>query len=123
MTPDEKQAVKKRHGGHAFIPAGIFIGLGMGIVLGYVVPGVLIGLGLGFLASSFMSSREEPDPAADARPSGGFMEKKWMPIVFGVFLILVGIGLVWAPLLAWPYLFAAFLIVIGIGFFLRGLRK
>jgi hypothetical protein len=123
MTQDEKQAMKRRHGGHAFIPAGIFIGLGVGMLVGHVVSGALIGIGLGFLVSSLVSGREEPDPSAGAPPCCGFMGRDLMPIVFGVFLILVGIGLVWAPLLVWPYLFASFLILLGIVFLLRGLRK
>jgi hypothetical protein len=33
-----------------FIPAGLFIGLGIGWALGYLVQGLLIGMGGGFLA-------------------------------------------------------------------------
>ena len=33
-----------------FIPAGLFIGMGIGWVLGYLVQGMFIGLGIGFLA-------------------------------------------------------------------------
>ena len=32
-----------------FIPAGLFIGMGIGWALGYLVQGLLIGLGAGFL--------------------------------------------------------------------------
>lgn len=32
-----------------FIPAGLFIGLGIGFIVGQVVGGVLLGLGAGFL--------------------------------------------------------------------------
>lgn len=32
------------------VPAGLFIGMGIGWVLGYLVQGLLIGLGTGFLA-------------------------------------------------------------------------
>jgi hypothetical protein len=34
----------------AFIPAGLFIGMGIGWALGYLVQGLFIGLGAGFLA-------------------------------------------------------------------------
>jgi hypothetical protein len=33
-----------------FIPAGLFIGMGIGWALGYLVQGLLIGMGGGFLA-------------------------------------------------------------------------
>ena len=33
-----------------FIPAGLFIGMGIGWALGYLVQGLFIGLGAGFLA-------------------------------------------------------------------------
>jgi len=32
-----------------FIPAGLFIGLGVGFFVGQIVGGMLLGLGLGFL--------------------------------------------------------------------------
>jgi hypothetical protein len=33
-----------------FIPAGLFIGMGIGWIFGYLVQGLLIGMGVGFLA-------------------------------------------------------------------------
>jgi hypothetical protein len=33
-----------------FIPAGLFIGMGIGWIFGYLVQGMFIGLGVGFLA-------------------------------------------------------------------------
>ena len=33
-----------------FIPAGLFIGMGIGWAMGYLVQGLFIGLGSGFLA-------------------------------------------------------------------------
>ena len=32
-----------------FVPAGLFIGMGVGWALGYIVQGLIIGLGAGFL--------------------------------------------------------------------------
>lgn len=32
-----------------FVPAGLFIGMGVGWALGHMVPGLLAGLGVGFL--------------------------------------------------------------------------
>lgn len=122
MVPDDKQQERKRHGHHGFIPAGILIGLGAGLLVNYPAPGVLIGLGCGFIASSLMS-REEPGPsAADpgcCSPAG----KNWVTVLIGIFMILIGAGLVWQPALIWPYLIAALLILLGIGFAARGLRK
>jgi hypothetical protein len=123
MAPDEKPAVKRRHRGAGFIPAGIFIGLGVGILFDHLVSGILIGLGLGFMVSALVSWHEEPESSADAPACCGFMRRDWTMIILGILIMLVGIGLVWAPLLIWPYVFAAFFILIGIGFLLRGFRK
>ena len=44
-------------------------------------------------------------------------------LLLGFFMILIGLGLVWKPVLIWPYLIAIILILLGIGFALRGIRK
>jgi hypothetical protein len=46
----EKAKSKKKEAGGLFIPAGLFIGMGIGWALGYLVQGLFIGLGAGFLA-------------------------------------------------------------------------
>ena len=121
MDADDTAAWRRRHGRHAFIPAGVLIGLGVGILLNYPGPGVLIGLGLGFLASSFWR-REDPGQPAAAPPSG-LKGLNLTMLVVGIFLILIGLGLVWTPPVIWPYLAAAFLILVGIGFVVRGFRR
>jgi len=40
---------KRKVAGGLFIPAGLFIGMGIGWALGYLVQGIFIGLGVGFL--------------------------------------------------------------------------
>jgi hypothetical protein len=40
---------KRRSAGGLFIPAGLFIGMGVGWAFGYLVQGMFIGLGTGFL--------------------------------------------------------------------------
>lgn len=37
-----------------FIPAGLFIGIGIGWALGYIVQGLFIGLGAGFLGMAIV---------------------------------------------------------------------
>ena len=121
MDSDDKAVGRRRHGRHAFIPAGVLIGLGVGILLNYPGPGVLIGLGLGFLASSFGRS-EDSDPS-EAAPPSAIKGLNWIMLLVGIFMILIGIGLVWTPPVIWPYLVAAFLILLGIGFIVRGFRR
>jgi predicted histidine transporter YuiF (NhaC family) len=38
-----------------FIPAGLFIGMGIGWIFGYHVAGMFIGLGVGFLAFAIIA--------------------------------------------------------------------
>lgn len=40
-----------------FVPAGLFIGLGIGFFVNQIVGGSLLGLGLGFLAMAILKSR------------------------------------------------------------------
>ena len=37
------------HRGNMLVPAGLFIGMGIGMALGHLVAGLFIGLGVGFL--------------------------------------------------------------------------
>lgn len=45
----KKKVVKKKYDSGIFIPAGIFLGLGVGMLNGQVAPYLMIGLGLGFV--------------------------------------------------------------------------
>ena len=51
MTEEAKEAKKSktRTAGGLFIPAGLFIGMGIGWALEHPVQGMFIGLGAGFL--------------------------------------------------------------------------
>jgi len=52
---NEEQELKKRKGvSGLFIPAGLFIGMGIGWVFGHLVEGLFIGLGVGFLAMAIV---------------------------------------------------------------------
>ncbi len=57
MAEEEKEPKKgkKRGAGALFIPAGLFIGMGIGWALGYLVQGMFIGLGVGFLAFAIIA--------------------------------------------------------------------
>jgi cobalamin synthase len=99
------------------IPAGVLLGLGIGLLAGYPGPGVLIGLGLGFIGSAALAmqrsapSGTEGMTAPSPRPRIGLF-------LIGAVLILVGISLVWAPY-RWPVIAALFLILLGAWFLFR----
>lgn len=119
MAEDERMEHRKRHGRYGFIPAGVLIGLGVGLLAGYPGSGVLIGLGIGFLATGLADTvRKSPEAAG---PHQGGMNVAML--LLGVFMILIGIGLVWAPAALWPYAIAGFLILIGIWFLVRGFYR
>ena len=107
-----------RHCGF-IVPAGILIGLGVGLLVDYLVSGFFIGLGLGLIGSElfrlFEKSREdERTQPADANVT---------TLLIGAFLVFIGIGIVLAPAAIWPYAIAGFLILSGIWFLVRGFYK
>ena len=52
-NPDrEDRRRHHRNHGYMLIPAGVLLGLGIGLLAGYPGPSVLIGLGLGFIGSA-----------------------------------------------------------------------
>ncbi len=54
--------------GAFYVPAGLLIGLGIGMLAGYPGPGLMIGLGLGFIGSAILKPKGYPgsDTAAPA---------------------------------------------------------
>jgi len=50
INDELKEANKKWAVSGLFVPAGLFIGMGIGWALGYLVQGLIVGLGAGFLA-------------------------------------------------------------------------
>lgn len=49
MTRETEESKRAWTVGGVFIPAGLFIGMGIGWALGYLVPGMFVGLGAGLL--------------------------------------------------------------------------
>ena len=112
--PGEKQ----RNFGY-IIPAGILIGLGVGMLFDHMGVGFLIGLGLGFLGSELL-------PLVSKSQEGGYLKSggaNVTTVLIGTFLILIGISFVWAPAAIWPYTIAGFLILAGAWFLVRGSLK
>ncbi|KPK24369.1 MAG: hypothetical protein AMJ70_02085 [Dehalococcoidia bacterium SG8_51_3] len=54
MTDETEETKKKWAASGLFIPAGLFVGMGIGWALGYLVQGLLVGLGAGFLAMALV---------------------------------------------------------------------
>ena len=54
---DENGDKERKENSGLFIPAGLFIGMGLGWALGYLVQGLLIGLGVGFLLMALIRMR------------------------------------------------------------------
>jgi len=105
-----------RHRGRMLIPAGVLIGLGLGLLTGYPASGILIGLGLGMIgAGIYPCSREHTDSGGE---EPGCRPHLFLPVI-GLFLIIVGIGITWTPFAFWPTIIALFLILIGISFLFR----
>ncbi|HNX17934.1 MAG TPA: hypothetical protein PKM50_06370 [Methanoregula sp.] len=103
------------HGRHMLIPAGIFLGLGIGLLAGYPSAGILIGLGFGFAGA--MLVKPAPEPAGDAGTCKTDTRPRSFLALIGTFLILIGIGIIFAPQYLWPWIVSIFLIMLG-GWFL-----
>jgi len=110
----EEHEHSRRHGRNFLVVAGALIGLGAGLIAGHPLPGILIGLGLGFIAQGFLKPVQEkaPDSAAPCCSHGS----RWNSVVIGLFMIIVGVAIIWAPRDLWPYIVGIFLIVLGIMF-------
>jgi len=120
MPEEARQEWRRRRRGHFLIPAGVLIGLGVGLLLNQPGPGVLIGLGLGFVGSAFFPSIS---PSQDTPPPPPMYGPRWIAAIIGVFIILLGLWIVWGPPLPWTYIIALVFILIGIGFILRGFGR
>jgi hypothetical protein len=130
MANEEQTGHPRRHGRRGtgfFIPAGLFIGLGIGLVLGNPGVGVLIGLGAGFLASAlsgfYLEPHEEETPEGEEPRHAYPGASRWIMILIGIFIILIGVGLIYAPLQIWPYVIAGFLVILGVWFIIRGISR
>ena len=121
MTTEEGKEYHSRNQRGLLIPAGLLIGLGIGLLAGYAASGLMIGLGLGLIGSALLKPREHP--AADAAAPGRRHGSRWMPVLLGIFFIILGISMVWAPQNFWPYIGAGFLILVGIWFIARSFGK
>lgn len=106
MPEEEQKDNRMQPRRYGFIPAGAFIGLGVGILAGYPVSGVLIGLGCGFFGSALVSH--------------AFRRRGWP--FSGIIFIIIGIWFFFYP--SSPgYLAAIIAIVLGLLFLSRGLMR
>jgi hypothetical protein len=121
MSTIVDQDQQRKHGKHFLIPAGALIGLGVGLITGYAGPGILIGLGLGFLTKGFLTPVEgpAPDPATPYSRYG----HKWTSVMIGLFMIIIGVAIIWAPVILWPYIIGIILIMLGIMIAVKGWWK
>jgi hypothetical protein len=98
-----------------FIPACLFIGLGIGMALGEAGVGVLIGLGVGFVAMAFVRLKAEPTELKLPSSVRGYFL-----VLLGIAFIVTGTGLIFFPDKLFPYIVGVFIAIFGIGFILVG---
>lgn len=112
------EPAENRHKGF-IIPAGILIGLGMGLLVDQAGAGFLVGLGIGLLGSELLPLVMKPRACEYLLPGRTNMT----PLLIGALLLLAGISFVWAPVAIWNYAIPGLLILAGIGFLIRGFAK
>jgi hypothetical protein len=109
-------AEEKHHGSSGlFIPACLFLGLGIGLAFGQAGVGVLIGLGVGFVAMSFVKIKSEPTEVTLPSSTAGYFL-----VLLGLALVVTGIGLIFFPTALYPYIVGVFIALFGIGFIFVG---
>ncbi len=107
-----------RHAGF-IVPAGILIGLGVGLLVDRTGVGFLIGLGLGLIGSELLPLVRKSREGECTQPGGANVTT----LLIGTFLAFIGIGIVLVPAAIWPYAIAGFLILTGTWFLVRGFSK
>ncbi len=107
-----------RHSGF-IVPAGILIGLGVGLLVNLAGVGFLVGLGSGLIGSELLSFLRRSREGEFTRSRGATVTT----ILIGSFLVFFGIGIVLMPAAIWPYAIAGCSILAGISFLVRGVSR
>jgi hypothetical protein len=113
------EPVKNERYSSFIVPAGILIGLGVGLLAGYLLSGFFVGLGLGLICSELFRLIEKTREAESTQTGG----MNVTTLLIGTFLVFIGFGIVLAPAAIWPYAIAGFLILTGIWFLVRGFLR
>jgi len=109
-----------KHEKYGFIiPAGAMIGLGAGFLVNHVGSGVMVGIGIGFLAAGLLPRVGRPLESEGPHREGVNMTL----LLIGAFMIFVGISLVLAPAVLWPYAIPGFFILLGMWSLIRGFYR
>ena len=108
---------RERKTGGIFIPAFLFIGIGIGLLVGQPGAGALVGIGIGFIAMAL--ARTWKSPGSGLHPGAPI----FISFLVGLMFVIAGIGLIYFPAMLWPYLAATVLILLGIWFMVRGYRS
>ena len=113
------EPVKNERYSSFIVPAGILIGLGVGLLVDYLISGFFVGLGLGLICSELFRLIEKSREAESTQTGGVNVTT----LLIGTFLVFIGFGIVLAPPAIWPYAIAGFLILTGIWFLVRGFLR
>jgi len=119
METGDKPTLRQLYRHYAFIPAGIFFGLGIGLILNFPIVGALIGLGLGIIAtSSRHHSVAESSPTST--PAKNDVKRRSWSLIYLVTLLALFAIILWGPLLIWSVDLAIILFAAGLGFVTLG---
>src|SRR5512136_2076193 len=91
------------------VPAGILIGLGVGLLVDYLLSGFFVGLGFGLICSELYRLVEKSREAESTQLAGVNVTT----LLIGVFVVVIGFGIVLVPAAILPYAIAGFLILTG----------
>lgn len=109
-----------RHGGFYIIAAAALIGLGVGIIAGYLLTGFLVGLGLGYLV--YVAGSKE-SPGQGVSPARGNRGSYLIRVIIGLYVVASGFAIILVPRPEWPVILAVFLILAGTWLLVHGYSR
>ncbi len=111
-----------------FFVAFMFLGMGIGYVLGNTAGGLFIGMGIGFFAMAYMRMKApiKGESESQVREMRSRSEKLWgsaMLTLIGIGFILGGTSFILGWKIAWDKLGGIFLILLGLAFLGMALER
>ncbi len=112
-----------------FFTAFMFIGMGVGYMLGNTAGGLFVGMGIGFLVMAYIKMKRKSEsrvPSGEAALDSFSGGKIWGPLaltVVGIGFILGGLSFLLGIEVPWEKIGGVFLLLLGLAFLGMALKR